>query len=207
MANSKDIIKSLLIRIAENDDRDAFNQFFAMYYTRLIQFALLFINRREVAEDIVSEVLVQLLREKKELYKVEHFEGYLFFSVKNTALNYIKKQELHLSYCSREKEEVYWLTGVSSPIEKVLEEELRHVIFQTVERLPERRKIVYKLIKDEGLKYKEVAELLDISVKTVENHLDIAVKEIREVVENYLDRKPATVPIFKLVKMLNILLV
>lgn len=205
LKNSKDYIDSLLTRIAEKDDREAFNQFFILYYNRLIQFALLFVHRQEIAEDIVSDVLVQLLRRKKELNQINHFEGYLFLSVKNTALNFLKKEKRHSDYCNSEVNEVFLPAHISDPVEKVLEEELRHLIFRTVERLPKQRKMVYKLIKDEGLKYKEVADLLDISIKTVENHLDLAVKEIRAVVENYLDRKPSTVPAYKLAKILIML--
>lgn len=178
-------IKNLLARIGR-DDREAFNQFFALYYNRLIQFAQLYVNGQEEAEDIVSDVLVQLLRKRKELHKIDRFESYLFLSVKNTALNFIKKEKRFYDYCAAEVDGVFLPSRVSEPFELLLEEELRQLVFRVVEKFPNQRKMVYKLIKDEGLKYQEVADLLEVSIKTVEAHLGLAVKQVREAVENYL---------------------
>ncbi len=203
MGNSKDYIDSLLKKIAQ-DDRKAFDQFFSLYYNRLIQFALLFVHQQETAEDVVSEVLVRLLKRRKELHTIDRFEGYLFLSVKNTALNALKKEKRHREHCAAGADELFLSAHVSDPVEKILEQELRQLIFRTVEKLPRQRKLVYKLIKDESLKYKEVANLLGISVKTVENHLDLALKEIRAVVENYLDRQASSFSAYKIAKMLMI---
>ncbi len=76
-----------------------------------------------------------------------------------------------------------------NPERELLDDELRALIHKTVENLPPRRRMIYKMIKDDGLKYKEVASLLDITQKTVENHLDIAIKEVRQAVAQYLEGK------------------
>lgn len=187
----KAYVKELLHRIAEYDDKEAFNTFFSLYYTKLIRFALLFVPSKQQAEDIVSEVLIRLLKRRTTLPTIENFEGYLFLSVKNQALSFIKHTSSRMSFHAVDPEGVLLQSEQVNPERLLLDDELRNLIHQTVENLPPRRKMIYKLIKDDGLKYKEVAALLDITPKTVENHLDIAIKEIRKSVSLYLNGKKA----------------
>jgi RNA polymerase sigma-70 factor (ECF subfamily) len=182
-------INELLYRIAEFDDKEAFKIFFNLYYTKLIKFALLFVPSKQQAEDIVSEVLIRLLKKRRQLSAIDNFEGYLFLSVKNQALSSIKKVSARISFNSIDMEGTQLSSEQVNPESIFLDDELRDLVFKTVENLPPRRKMIYKMIKDDGLKYKEVADLLAISQKTVENHLDIAIKEVRTSVTLYLKGK------------------
>lgn len=184
-------IKELLYRIAEYDDKEAFKTFFNLYYTKLIRFALLFVPAKQQAEDIVSEVLIRLLKKRRILCTIENFEGYLFLAVKNQALSFLKHTSSRMSFHSVDPEGTFLLSEQVNPERILLDDELRNLIYTTVENLPPRRKMIYKMIKDDGLKHKEVAALLEIAPKTVENHLDIAIKEIRRSVTLYLEGKKA----------------
>lgn len=193
--DSKGQIKSLLLRIAE-DDEEAFSIFFRRYHAKLVHFALLFIPSHDLAEDVVSEVMIKLLRRRKEVFRMENFEAYLYMAIKNQSLNQLKKQKKFTILQPSELAPDYPLKLSSNPLEQIIEKELRQEIENTVNALPPKRKMVFQLVKDDGLKHKEVAELLEISVKTVENHLDLALKEIRTKVNQYLqDKKEFVKPV------------
>ncbi|MEQ9289437.1 MAG: RNA polymerase sigma-70 factor [Cyclobacteriaceae bacterium] len=177
--------KELLKRIALKDDEQAFNTFFDLYHLKLIQFALLFVPQIDQAEDVVSNVMIRLIKNADKVFAMENMEGYLFMAVKNEAINFLKKEGKHKNNIS-DIDTDFFSHEFVDPMEKLLEKELRQLISNTVEALPLKRKMVYKLIKDEGLKYQEVADLMDISKRTVEVHLKLAVKELRIAVRNYM---------------------
>ncbi|MFY0653511.1 MAG: sigma-70 family RNA polymerase sigma factor [Cyclobacteriaceae bacterium] len=179
-------------RIVREDDERAFTIFFERYHAKLIQFALLFVPHIEQAEDVISNVLIRLIKNADKVFKMHNLEGYLFISVKNEALNFLKKEGKHkLNVIDQDSD--FHSHEYVDPMEKLLEKELRQLITRTVEGFPPKRKMVYKLIKDEGLKYKEVATLMDLSKRTVEVHLKLAIKELRATVRKYMaDKKPGT---------------
>lgn len=180
----------LLRATAVSDDREAFRLFFHYYYTRLVRFALLFDSSRFGAEDTVSEVMVRMFRRRKEFFLLENFEPYLFRAIKNEALNKLRSEKVFLSFC-----QVVSTANIQDrmdPHETLMGVELYGHVNKLIERLPPRRQQVYRLIKDEGMCYKDVAKLMDISERTVEVHLKIAVSELRSALTGYLeDAAPA----------------
>lgn len=185
MEIEKKRLKKLYYRIAVENDRSSFNIFFRHYHTRLIRFAILFVHNYDHAEDIVSNVLVRILKNREKVFLMENFESYLFQSVKNESINFLKREKKLATY-SIDDEDDFICGEFVDPLEKLITDELRVLVTRTVEGLSPKRRMVYKLIKDEGLKYREVAGLLDISERTVEVHLKFAVKEVREAVVGYL---------------------
>lgn len=179
-------IKEILKEIAAGDKR-AFQLFFKRYYNRLVNFALLFVKDHANAEDVVSEVLIKLLRNKHKLSRIDRFEGYLFLAVKNQSVNFIQKNYRQYLLYSLEKVDDFQIIELVDPEVKYLEDELRCLIVSALQNLPPQRQIVYRLIKEEGLKYKEVAEILQISINTVENHFVLAIKSLRNTIGDYLD--------------------
>lgn len=200
MDTKKAYVRELLHRIALNDDKEAFKLFFNLYYTKLLQFALLFVPSRPHAEDIVSDVLIRLLQKRRQLVEIDNFEGYLFLAVKNGALSSLKKVSSRIAYHSIDIERETLLVQEVNPERKLLDDELQELIHKAVENLPPRRRMIYKMIKDDGMKYKQVAELLDITPKTVENHLDIAIKQVRHSLTQYLEEKQVKPLLFKVIQ-------
>jgi RNA polymerase sigma-70 factor (family 1) len=197
-------IKKILIRIAENNDQKAFKVFFQHYYVRLIKLALLYVPMQEQAEEIVSEVLIKLLKQRQKLFRIENFEGYLFFAVKNQSISFIRKQKVQYNFKSLDFETDIVIND-NDP-EKSLElNELADLISVAINKLPPRRQMIFKLVKEEKQKIKEVASLLDIAPKTVENHLDMAMKELRTAVKNYFDDRASNTTIVKMVKIISLL--
>lgn len=182
-------VRNLLSRIAESDDKAAFTCLFNLYYNRLVQFAMVFVASHSLAEDVVSEVLIRLLRKRKELNSIQNFPAYLFQSVKNEGLNQLKLQKKERLFMPLDDEDDVFFPDLTDPHEWMVEKELRGIVTTIVEKLPPKRRMVYKMIKDEGMKYKDVAELLEISERTVEVHLKIAIRELREAVTKHFMEK------------------
>jgi RNA polymerase sigma-70 factor (family 1) len=191
-------IKELIKRIAEDNDKKAFEKLFRHYHAKLIRFALMFLPSYQDAEDVVSEVMIKLLRQREKMTKIENFENYLFLAIKNQSINYSKKNNKGAYNMVREIPQDYLTDTYSHPFEKIIEEELRQIINRTVENLPSQRRMVYKLIKDDGMKCREVAELLNIAEKTVKKHLEIALRNLRASIQNYYAEKKSNTPVYKI---------
>lgn len=180
-------IKNLFQEI-EQGNKGAFNELFSAYYTKLVSFAQLYVKQLELAEEISSELFVKLWLKRNQLSNVLNPEVYLYVAIKNACLNSIrtgKKQSL-LSY--EEVKVTFELE--STTISKLEDKELEKLLDEAVSSLPEQRKIIFKLIKQDGLKTNEVAEILGLSKRTVENQLYKALKSLAETISNYLGYHP-----------------
>lgn len=195
---SENEIKNLIKQIAFQNDKAAFSRFFNLYHARLIRVALIFVYSYKDAEDVVSEVMIKLLKQRKKLLEIKNFNGYLFSAVKNQAINLNKKRVARPRLILENIPEDLLSDSYVQPLELMLGEELRDIIIDIVEKLPPQRRIVYKMIKDDGLKIKEVADLLNIAEKTVKKHLELALKDLRKTIEEYYSEKVSLTPVYKI---------
>ncbi len=197
-------LKQAIQILALRDDREAFRVFFDHYYARLIKFGLLFIPHQDQAEDIVSEVLIKILKQREKIFRMDNLEGYLFMSVKNQAISQVRKQKVRPTCQSIELAKDSVCSGPDP--EKSLElDELSVIIEQAIYNLPPRRQMIFKLVREEKQKIADVAVLLDIAPKTVENHLDMAVKDLRKAISEYFEDQGVFVPIIKIAKFAGLL--
>lgn len=183
-------ISNLFKRIALHDDRKAYNEFFDYYYPRLIKFALIFVKHHSHAEEVVSETLIKIFNNRKKLVNISHIEGYIFITVKNQCLKFLKKHNHHLFIVhSIEEKEDFVIQSSDTPEQRYLDNEFSSMLNNAIEELPSKRKMIFRLIKEEGLRYKDVAELLNISVKTIEVHMGLALRDINSAIERYKEEK------------------
>lgn len=162
--------------IALNNDQEAYNKLFLCFYSSLKDFACTFLKSKQLAEEVVSDVFIKVWQKRQSLHTIQHLKMYLFSSTRNTALNYLKREGLQ-----KISPEDYWVELQSiyfSPEQLMITEEMIEKIHKAVQDLPVRCRLIFKLVKEEGLKYREVAELLNISTKTVENQMTLALKKI-----------------------------
>lgn len=195
----------LLHRIATADDRRAFEQFFNRYYARLLKFSLTYVKSRELAEEVVSDVFVKLWQKRTGLLEIKSIDSYLYISVKNQSLNYLQKSENQPTTPLEDVPAAY-TTETLTPERTLLASELQAEIFRAVERLPPQCKIIFKLIREDGLKYKEVAEIMSISVKTIEVQIGIAIKKISVDLRAHLVARRAPAPLMRIAQALGPLL-
>ena len=188
-------------KIAEGN-KVAFNAFFEYYYPKLIQFALFYVNSVPQAEDVVADVLTKMLVDRERVFVLENIEAYIYTSVKNKALSSIKKNHRTVLNSPDFEEIKPKIKTEVDPYELLVEKELRACVNLIIKKLPPKRKMVYQLIREQNFSYRQVAGLMEISERTVEVHLKLAVKALREGVEKYLDRKNVKKAVGDLVKVL-----
>jgi RNA polymerase sigma-70 factor (ECF subfamily) len=139
-----------------------------------------------MANDLVADVFLKLFRNKSKLEDIKDIQYYLYKSVKNQCISYFKKRREQVSIDEIEWEEAGYTYEIINPESEFLTKELADKIEDTINNFPPKRKIIYKMVVIDGLKYKEAAEILDLSVKTIENHLALAVKTLRASIKEYL---------------------
>jgi len=190
LQKNKAHIARLLENICQEDNQKSFEEIFQIFYERLLNFCIVYIKDKAYAEEIVSNVFLKLWMKRKDL-NIGNLDTYLFIAVKNMSLNHIKQySRLRLVYV--EDTGVYEIKNLHDPGKELERRELIFKMNQAIETLPLQCKIIFKLVKEEGLKYKEVAQILDISPRTVETQLVRALKKLDYILSGYIDsEKPA----------------
>lgn len=187
MADSNTNIRELQLQIARYGNEQAFSALFRLLYDRLLRFCMQYVYSREAAEEIVSDVFVKIWNRRKELMNITNLEVYLFVAVKNHALNYLQQySSLRVTPIDTGFSQ---LSGPADPEREMEWKEMRLQLDHEVNKLPDQCRKVFKLIKEEGFKYKDVAEILNISSRTVETQLYRAVRRLNEALSPYLPTK------------------
>jgi RNA polymerase sigma-70 factor (family 1) len=171
-----DIIQ-LQRNVAIDRDQKSYQQLFLHYYRPLIRFAITIVGSKEAAEEIYSSVFLKLWDLGNALNNIDHLTVYLYISVKNASLNYLAKYH-RVRTVDIDSVNLDFLQGSHCPEDSLLQAELHRHIGKAIKALPAKCQLVYKLIKEDGFSYKQVAEILDISVNTVEGHMTAALKKL-----------------------------
>jgi RNA polymerase sigma-70 factor (ECF subfamily) len=180
-------LKYLQSRIARFDDQKAYKELFTTLYSPLFLFAKSMVKSREPAEEIVSDVFIRIWEMRRGLEKIENLKVYLYVAVRNASLSFLSNQknnntnpleEFHAEFTS-----IYF-----DPEQLLITADMLALIKRSIDQLPPRCKIIFKLVKEDGLKYREVAEILNLSVKTVENQVSIALQKIGNTVSFDVDK-------------------
>jgi RNA polymerase sigma-70 factor (family 1) len=169
-------IQELQLRIALYDDQSAYRELYVLFFKSLQQFAISFVRSPETAEEIVSDVFIKVWKKRAGLSRIHNLKLYLFISTKNCSLNYLRTQKKVLL-----QPEQYFVQLQSiyfNPEKLMLTAEMMNRVQKAINDLPPRCQLIFKLVKEDGLKYREVAELLNLSLKTVENQMGIAIRKI-----------------------------
>ena len=193
-------IKEIFAKLSESPDRPLYNYFFNKYYPKLIWFALIYVKQHSMAEEVVSDVMMNIFRKRKKLAESDNIEGYIFISVKNQSLKFLRKNKNKVYLDNFENEADLLLHSSSSPEYDYIHNEFKLILRSAIDKLPPKRKLVFRMIKEEGLKYQDVAKLLDLSIKTIETHMGLALKSIYECIESYKSESIRETPVFSIKK-------
>ena len=171
--------KYKFIRFKEELSQESFTGFFDCYFIRLTQFATTIVKSELLAEEIVLDVFLKLWENRKTLDAINNIETYLYVSVRNKSVNVLRKErKFHFDIL---EDAHILLTNYNPSAESdLIENEMFDALNEAVIQLPSKCKIIFKLIREDGLNRNEVAQILNISVKTVDNQVAIAVKKIAE---------------------------
>lgn len=165
-----------------NGDK-AFEQLFKGNYRSLCNFAFSFLKDRDDAEDVVQQMFFTLFKKKQELEIHTTLKSYLFSSVKNACLNHLRHVQVRTEHLA---EQMYFPQIVNSTSNQVIGNELEKKIEHALDQLPDQCGLVFKMSRFGNMKYKEIADELNISVKTVENHMGKALKLMRVSLRDYM---------------------
>lgn len=168
--------KTLLNRVAQGD-HDAFRQVFDLYADRMHAAVYNYTKSKFIAEDLTQEVFIRLWDHRRLLTDIEDPAAYLYRMVFNHINNYLKKSANELRII--ENAQRWKSPHDNGTIQQIQGNEMAHIIATAVERLPPRKKIIYRLSREQGLSYHEIADQLDLSPNTVKNHLVEAMKLLR----------------------------
>ncbi|HYE55940.1 MAG TPA: RNA polymerase sigma-70 factor [Chitinophagaceae bacterium] len=169
-------LKDLQARIADQSDEQAYKELFHQFYPSLYQFALSILKTGQLADEAVSDVFLRIWQKRKALARIQNLKLYLFISTRNTALNYLRQQ--NRPTILPDDYRVQLRSIYFDPEQLLITAEMVNRIQQAIHQLPPRCQLIFKLIKEDGLKYKEVAELLNLSTKTIENQMTLALRKI-----------------------------
>lgn len=173
----KDDILNFLKEISEFDCSDSFRELYNHYYNRLFRQALFYLNNNpDYAQEVVSDVFVALWQSRKVLNTVTNPDAYLFIALKHAAARYVEKNYKEKTELLIENLPENDYNSGDSTDSDILETELQEKYKNALNKLPPRCAEVFRLVREERKKYSEVAEILGISPKTVDNQMSKAIK-------------------------------
>lgn len=180
MEYKKDIL-NFMKEIAESDCPDSFRLLYNHYYTKLFRQALYYLNNNpDYAQEVVADVFVALWQSRKILDTITDPDAYLFIALKHAAARYVEKNYRKKTELLIENLPDNNYTSSDETDFDILDIELQTKYKQALEKLPPRCAEVFRLVREERKKYSEVAEMLGISPKTVDNQMNKAVKLLYE---------------------------
>ncbi|WP_297906431.1 RNA polymerase sigma-70 factor [uncultured Parabacteroides sp.] len=169
-------IKNLLSSVS-SDDRGAFERFYNLYYDQVFRFAYYCLGEKEACKEVVSDVFFSIWKSKIRLRDVDNINTYLYVTVRNEALRHISKNnsvnKIPMDQlCSFEPEEE------STPDGILESREMRELLNLAIDELPEKCRLIFLMIREEGLSTKEIAKILSIQESTVRVQMKIAVEKL-----------------------------
>ena len=164
-----------------NDDYESMEHFFNRHYENLCRFGLTYKTNSALVEEKVADVFIELWKNRKSLDKIINPKSYIYAIAKNRFKKADKFEYVHDSITENQRD-----NGMSFPSreEEIIDEEKKEsnsiLITAILKHIPKKSREVFELSRIDGLKYKEIAEVLNISPKTVENHIALAIRCISE---------------------------
>lgn len=176
-----DKVKYLVYQVSDNDDQLAFSELYRHYVPGLISFACSIVKDRQAAEDIVLDVFLKLWENRNALKAIAQLNKYIYVATRHACISALRKKN-KLYYNEFDQDDLYTFhTPESGLISKQNIEEIN----KAIQSLPSKCRLIFRLIKEEKFKHHEVADLLGISVKTIEAQMTIANKRLVEILKKY----------------------
>lgn len=172
-------LKGIACNMAIHNNEDSYKQLFQLLFTSLFRLSFSMLKNREQAEEIGSDVMFRLWQNRIELLEIDNIKVYALTIARNMSLNLLRIKG-RVKIISLDDIYLEKADRVLAPDQILINHQNEQILRESILALPTRCKIVFKLIKEEGLSYKEVAEVLNISPKTVDAHLVTAMKKLSE---------------------------
>ena len=179
-----DLLEQQVLSTLKEGSENAFEMVFRTYYRPLCQYAYSFLNDKDEAEEVVQTAFINIWDKRDQVEIQTSLKAYLYRIVRNSCLNVIKHEKVKQQHVAHEM--VYAEASHEGVSQSVISSELEERIAEAMKALPEQCRLVFQLSRFEELKYSEIADQLNISIKTVENQIGKALKIMREQLKDYL---------------------
>jgi RNA polymerase sigma-70 factor (family 1) len=167
-----------LLQLSADGDEAAFTILFNLYKHRLYSYLLRLSGSPEMTEDVIQEIFLKLWDQRTSMGQIEQFGAYVFRMAQHRIINSFKrsaKETLILAELRRQTK-----SPVSEAEDNLSAREVQRRFHEALEKLSPRQKLIYQLSRDHGLKHDEIAQRLHISRSTVNNHMILALRTIRD---------------------------
>lgn len=179
MGENREEIMQWLCEMALSDSQAALKSLYLAYFQKLMRFTGLYVSSPAEAEEIVSDTFLVIWDNRKALPALANFNAYIYTIARHKAVSYYRKQHMEQVTLDASLIDIFVHTDTTPEDDLISREEIDR-LNTAINSLPPKCKMAFKLVREDKLKYKEVAGILDISVKTLEAHLATAVKKLRE---------------------------
>lgn len=179
---------SLFRKMTEEGDQIAFRRFYDHFFLVLFRYTSTLLRDKEVAEEITHDVFVHCWQKRTSLREVRNPQVFLFVAARNRAVDYMRRKNRNVPL---EESEEYDVQLMPDPEQLMITTEMMGRLEEAIRELPPKCREVFILVKQYGLRYKEVAAIMQLSVKTVENQLAIAMRKLTLAVSFRLEMEVA----------------
>ncbi len=171
------------ISIKKADSAVLFEQSFKDNFKRLHAYACTILNNEADAEEMVQQVFCKLWEKKEKLQEIDSITAYLYRSVHNECMNFVKHQKVKDAH---REHSTYHNSDNTDAVDNAAERELKERLHHAMQQLPEQCRTIFQMSRFEELKYREIADKLGLSVKTIENQMGKALKIMRKQLADYI---------------------
>ena len=178
------INEKVLIQRIKKGEKTAFTVVFTKYYTDLVMFAYTILKNKDISEEITQEVFVKLWYNRKSLEISSSLRSFLLKSTKNKCIDWLRHQKIHNKYAEIQLNNNLLFHNETENY--LLYSELENILNKSIRELPEKINEAYCLNRFEGLTYQEIAEKLNVSVRTVEVRVSKALNLLRDKLKQYI---------------------
>ncbi len=173
-------LPGIVKRLADFGSEGAYEELFNLLYHPIKKFAFCMLHSIEEAEEVAEDVLITLWRKRKSLTEINNVHVYALIIAKNLSLNILKKNSRNKT-SSLDEIDVSFFFDSSTPEQIIIDNELKIRLEKAIQSLPPKCQLVFKLAKENNLSYREIGEVLSISVKTVDAHLVTATQKLAKI--------------------------
>ncbi len=174
-----------LNELTTKDSQEALRHLYICFFPRLHAFVYSYIHSEETAEEVVSDVFLHIWEKRKQLPEIHYFKSYLYTVARNQAISRYRRETFRQMEVPVSPEYPFRREENNPETELISSEVMKH-LNDAVSQLPEKCEQTYRLVREHGLKYKEASDILNISVKTIEAHMSLAIRKLREILTNDL---------------------
>lgn len=179
-----DTIQDKLIEGLKNGDQKVFNNIFEAYYAPLCRYCARIVYDPLIAEEIVQDLFCKIWVKREEIEINSSLKAYLYKAALNHAINYlehIKTEEKYRQFIGFNVNE-----SLDYPLDILNEEDVKRVLSLALHQMPEKRRMIFEMSRNEDMRYQEIADKLNISVKTVESQMARALEYLRKIFSDVL---------------------